>query len=75
MTDGRPRTPPKGGAPAVGVSGEVLFEFVTRGNSVRCAAIDGATGIEVFVVGPTNASEEHLKMIALRKLRLRLARE
>ncbi|GLK55849.1 hypothetical protein JOD31_000765 [Methylopila capsulata] len=75
MTDGRPRTPSKGGGPAVGVSGEVLFEFITRGGFVRCAAIDGATGIEVVVVGPTNASQEHLKRIALRKLQLRLARD
>lgn len=75
MTDGRPRTPLKGGAPAVGASGEVLFEFVTRGGFVRCAAIDGATGVEVVVVGPTSASQEHLKLIAVRKLRLRLAAE
>ena len=72
MTDGRPRTPQKSGAPAVGASGEVLFEFVTRGAFVRCAAIDAATGIEAIVVGPTNASEQQLKLIALRKLRLRL---
>ncbi|MBB3974444.1 DUF6898 family protein [Hansschlegelia beijingensis] len=59
----------------VATPGEVLFEFVVRGGAARCAAIDAATGVEVVVVGPAAASEAHLKAVALRKLRLRLARE
>ena len=75
MTDGRAGTPPRGARPHVSVAdGEVLFEFATRGNAVRAAAIDVATGVEVVVVGPAGASEAHLKMVALRKLRLRLGR-
>ncbi|MET0313150.1 MAG: hypothetical protein ABW275_02030 [Hansschlegelia sp.] len=54
--------------------GEVLFEIVTRGNFARCAAIDVATGIEVVVVGPPRGGDAPLKAIALRKLRMRLAR-
>lgn len=56
------------------VPGEVLFEFVTRGNATRCAAIDAATGVEVVVVGPPSAIETQLKAVALRKLRMRLGR-
>ncbi|HVI28558.1 DUF6898 family protein [Hansschlegelia sp.] len=66
-----------GGGPVhrdVATPGEVLFEFIVRGNATRCAAIDAATGVEVVVVGPAAASEAHLKAVALRKLRLRLAR-
>jgi hypothetical protein len=55
------------------VPGEVLFEFITRGNSTRCAAICAATGVEVVVVGPPSAAETQLKAVALRKLRMRLA--
>ena len=53
--------------------GEVLFEFITRGNATRCAAICAATGVEVVVVGPPSAAETQLKAVALRKLRMRLA--
>jgi hypothetical protein len=70
------RPPLKG--PAVGLSsaapGEVLFEFTTRGNATRCAAIDATTGVEVVVVGPPAAAETQLKAVALRKLKMRLAR-
>lgn len=70
------RPPLKGSAVGVSaaVPGEVLFEFTTRGNAMRCAAIDAATGIEVVVVGPPAAAETQLKAVALRKLRMRLAR-
>lgn len=55
-------------------AGETLFELVTRGNATRCAAIDAATGVEVVVIGPAGAAEAHLKAVALRKLRMRMAR-
>lgn len=54
--------------------GEVLFEFETRGNATRCAAIDAATGVEVIVVGPPSAIETQLKAVALRKLRMKLGK-
>lgn len=61
--------------PATSVApGETLFEFVTRGNATRCAAIDAATGVEVVVIGPAGAAEAHLRLVALRKLRMRMAR-
>lgn len=74
MADGRADPSRRGGGPAVSASGETLFEFVTCGNATRCAAIDAATGVEVVVIGPANAAEAHLRMLALRKLKLRLER-
>ncbi|WP_020178914.1 hypothetical protein [Methylopila sp. M107] len=67
---------PSGRSPASSsaVAGEILFEFTTRGNATRCAALDVATGVEVVVVGPPSAIETQLKAVAIRKLRLRLAR-
>jgi hypothetical protein len=54
--------------------GETLFELTTIGQSVRVAAIDAATGVEVVVVGPVSASPSQLKALASRKLQLRLTR-
>jgi hypothetical protein len=54
---------------------EVFFEFTRVGNSVRVAAIDGATGIEVTVVGPASAASSDLERLALAKLKARLAKE
>lgn len=73
---GRPfgRPGPSGSRVSTAAPGEVLFEFMTRGNATRCAAIDVATGVEVVVVGPATAVETQLKAVALRKLKLRLAR-
>jgi hypothetical protein len=55
--------------------GDVYFEFTKVGASVRVAAIDGATGIEVTVVGPASAAPHDLERLALAKLKARLARE
>jgi hypothetical protein len=55
--------------------GEVYFEFTQVGASVRVAAIDGATGIEVTVVGPASAAARDLERLALAKLKARLAKE
>lgn len=82
MTDRRPFGRPAAGSgrhsvgPGVdrAAPGEVLFEFVTRGNATRCAAIDAATGVEVVVVGPPSAIETQLKAVALRKLRMKLGK-
>ena len=54
--------------------GEVYFEFTRVGASVKVAAIDGATGIEVAVVGPAAAPND-LERLALAKLKARLAKE
>ncbi len=55
--------------------GEVYFEFTRVGASVKVAAIDGATGIEVTVIGPAAAAPSDLERLALAKLKARLARE
>lgn len=55
-----------------GDNSEVLFEFVQLGNVMRVAAFDVATGTEVFVITPVSASQYHMQMLALGKLRRRL---
>ncbi len=57
------------------VPGEVYLEFHAIGAQVRVTAIDAATGIEVFVVGPRNAANSDLKTLAIRKLQRRLDQE
>ncbi len=71
-----PRTGPEkhgavGQAPAGPLprAGEVYFEFRSVGAFMRVNIIDGATGQETYVLGPLNASREHLQNLALRKLR------
>jgi hypothetical protein len=54
---------------------EVFFEFTRLGGSVKVAAIDGDTGIEVTVVGPATAAPSDLERLAVAKLKARLARE
>jgi hypothetical protein len=53
-------------------AGGVYFEFTAIGTSVKVAAIDAATGIEVSVVGPARASQADLQRLALQKLKARL---
>jgi hypothetical protein len=53
---------------------EVYFEFTRLGGTVKVIAIDAATGIEVTVMGPTNAAQSDLQRLALGKLKLRLAK-
>jgi hypothetical protein len=52
---------------------EVYYEITLVGAVAKVAAIDGATGIEVCVVGPAHAAERELKQLAFAKLRGRLA--
>jgi hypothetical protein len=54
---------------------EVYFEFTAIGGSVRVAAIDAVTGVEVTVIGPAGAAQADLQKLALAKLKTRLARE
>jgi hypothetical protein len=53
---------------------EVYFEITLVGAHAKIAAIDGASGIEVMVLGPAHAAETELKRLALARLRARLAR-
>ena len=53
---------------------EVYFEITRLGATVKVAAIDGATGIEVSVVGPASAAPSDLQQLALAKLKARLAK-
>lgn len=53
-------------------SREVLFEFTAIGATMKVAAIDAATGIEVTVMGPARAARADLQKLALAKLRRRL---
>ena len=62
------------GAPFSGQGREVLFEFRIVGSTVRVAAIDALTGIEVVVMGPANASRSDLQRLATAKLKAKLAR-
>jgi hypothetical protein len=48
--------------------GQVIFELVRVGNSVKVTAIDPATLIEASIVGPATADEAALRRAALRKL-------
>ena len=55
--------------------GEVYFEFVAIGTSVKVVAIDVTTGTEVSVIGPVGAAQADLQRLALGKLKARLVRE
>ncbi len=52
---------------------DVFFEITVVGATAKVAAIDGASGIEVMVLGPASAADNELKRLALAKLRARLA--
>ena len=54
--------------------GEVYFEFTRIGATVKVAAIDAASGVEVTVIGPAAASPAELQQLALAKLKARIAR-
>ncbi len=48
---------------------EVIFEFVTLGNSVKVSAIDANSGTEVVITGPRTAQQSELERVALQKLK------
>ena len=54
---------------------DVYFEITVIGGSAKVSAVDGATAIEVAVIGPATASLSDLKKLALGKLKARIARE
>lgn len=49
--------------------GQVIFEFISIGQSVKVSAIDVATGTEVSIVGAASATDAELKDVAYQKLR------
>ena len=53
---------------------EILFEFRKIKNFVRVTAIDPTTGIEAIIVGASDYSTEHLKRLAIRKLKYVIAK-
>jgi len=53
---------------------DVYFEITVIGATAKVVAIDGASGIEVTVLGPARAARRDLKKLAVAKLRARLAR-
>jgi hypothetical protein len=56
-------------------SSEVLIEIVTLGAYAKVTAIDSATGTEVSVTGPSNASRASLEAAALSKLQFVLKKK
>lgn len=56
-------------------SRQVYFEFTAIGGTVKVAAIDAASGIEVTVMGPVRTPQGDLQRLALKKLLARLERE
>lgn len=49
--------------------GEIYLECTFVGDCARVAAVDAATGTEVVVFGPVNASRADLELLAVRKLK------
>jgi hypothetical protein len=54
---------------------DVLFEFVQMGQQMRVAAIDEATGIEVVVITPLNATKLQMQRVAMAKLKRKLEQD
>ena len=47
---------------------EVLFEFIRLGNAVKVTAFHVPSLTEISIVGPRGAHQEHLKLLAVRRL-------
>jgi hypothetical protein len=54
---------------------QVYFEHTMIGRSVKVAAIDSLTGVEVSIIGPATTPKGDLERLALRKLIARIERE
>lgn len=55
--------------------GGYIVEFHQVGNSVKVTAFDPSTLMEATVIGPTNATQEQLSQLAIRKLHYLLNKE
>lgn len=54
---------------------EVLFEFITHGNSVKVTATDSLTFAEVSIICHARASRKEMEMLALKRLETYLANQ
>jgi len=52
--------------------GRVYFEFIQIGGHVRVSAIHEKTGIETMAIAPTKATQQHMRQLALGKLKRKL---
>jgi len=52
---------------------DVYFEITVLGTTAKVVAIDGSSGLEVAVLGPSHAAERELKLLAVAKLRARMS--
>ncbi|WP_299347377.1 serine hydroxymethyltransferase [uncultured Maritalea sp.] len=52
--------------------GTVYFEFAQIGGQVRINAIHEATGVEVMAIAPIQATQNHMRQLALGKLKRKL---
>jgi hypothetical protein len=59
----------------MGRTGEVLFEFLRIGNSIKVIALDVDSGVEISIVGPANYGPEILKRNALKRLEYVMKKE
>lgn len=50
------------------VSGDIYFEHITFGKTVKVSAIHSASGTEVSISGPVSAGQQTLERTALQKL-------
>lgn len=55
-------------------SGDVIFEFVRLGQTVKVSVVDVATSTEISIMGPAASGEAALRKVALRKLEYVLRR-
>lgn len=54
------------------IQGDVYYQFINIGNSIKVIAIDEKTGVEISLVGSRNAHQSHLQQIAYQKLEKKL---
>ncbi|WP_417517474.1 DUF6898 family protein [Minwuia sp.] len=53
---------------------EILLEYTVIDDMVRVAAIDGETGVEAILIGPSSAGRAALSRAAAQKLKYVLAK-
>lgn len=52
--------------------GTVYFEFVRLGGHMRIVAIHEKTGVEAMAIAPIQATQSHMRQLALGKLKRKL---
>ncbi len=56
-------------------SGDIYFEHIQLGVYHKVVAVDADSGVEVSIMGPAGTNPRQLEDVALRKLRMRLAKD